>query len=167
MFLNNIYSRYQQLTDFIWGWNCNWILIWATAREDVTPLFFNCSEVLSQVKEHTEQRLRTHLRKRHKIKDRGTGCLCFTGSSLYTKYGLYKVPTTAGWTNVHALRWRTSESRVRENRTHGLMREGWWRLLWHGHLGTVKRKGRKRISQAYGGDSQLSTLPKSTLRIIS
>lgn len=64
----------------------------------------NCSEVLSQVKEHTEQRLRTHLRKRHKIKDRGTGCLCFTGRSLYTKYGLYKVPTTAGWTNVHALR---------------------------------------------------------------
>jgi len=33
-------------------------------------------------------------------------------------------------------------------------------LLWHGHLGTVKRKGRKRISQAYGGDSQLSTLPE-------
>ena len=27
-----------------------------------------------------------------------------TSNSLYTKYGLYKVPTTAGWTNVHALR---------------------------------------------------------------
>ena len=25
-------------------------------------------------------------------------------SKTYTKYGLYKVPTTAGWTNVHALR---------------------------------------------------------------
>ncbi len=64
----------------------------------------NCSKALSQVKEHAEQRLRTHLRKRHKIKDRGTGYLRFTGSLLYTKYGLYKVPTTAGWTNVHALR---------------------------------------------------------------
>ena len=64
----------------------------------------NCSEALSQVREHAEQRLRTHLRKRHKIKDRGTGYLCFTGSSLYTKHGLYKVPTTAGWTNVHVLR---------------------------------------------------------------
>jgi len=28
----------------------------------------------------------------------------FTGRILYTKYGLYKVPTTAGWTNVHVLR---------------------------------------------------------------
>lgn len=64
----------------------------------------NCSKALLQVKEHAEQRLRTHLRKRHKIKDRGTGYLRFTGSILYTKYGLYKVPTTAGWTNVHALR---------------------------------------------------------------
>jgi RNA-directed DNA polymerase len=60
----------------------------------------NCSVSLSQVREHAEQRLRTHLRKRHKVKDRGTGYLCFTGSSLYTKYGLYKVPTTAGWTNA-------------------------------------------------------------------
>ncbi len=64
----------------------------------------NCSEALSQVREHAEQRLRTHLRRRHKIKDRGTGYLCFTGSSLYTKHGLYKVPTTAGRTKVHALR---------------------------------------------------------------
>ena len=64
----------------------------------------NCSKSLLQVREHAEQRLRTHLRKRHKIKDRGTGYLRFTGSILYTKYGLYKVPTTAGWTNVHALR---------------------------------------------------------------
>lgn len=64
----------------------------------------NCSEALSQVREHAEQRLRTHLRRRHKIKDRGTGYLCFTGSSLYTKHGLYKVPTRAGRTKVHALR---------------------------------------------------------------
>ena len=43
----------------------------------------NCSKALSQVREHAEQRVRVHLRRRHKIKDRGTGYLCFTGSSLY------------------------------------------------------------------------------------
>ena len=64
----------------------------------------NCSKALLQVKEHAEQRMQTHLRKRHKIKDRGTGYLRFMSNSLYTKYGLYKVPTTAGWTKVHALR---------------------------------------------------------------
>jgi group II intron reverse transcriptase/maturase len=62
----------------------------------------NCSKVLSQVKEHAEQRLRTHLRRRHKIKNRGTGLLRFTGRRLYGRYGLYKVPTTAGWTKVQA-----------------------------------------------------------------
>jgi hypothetical protein len=63
----------------------------------------NCSKALLQVKEHAEQRLRTHLRKRHKIKDRGTGYLRFTGSLLNTQYGLYKVPTTAGWTECACL----------------------------------------------------------------
>ena len=26
------------------------------------------------------------------------------GEAAFLKYGLYKVPTTAGWTNVHVLR---------------------------------------------------------------
>jgi hypothetical protein len=48
---------------------------------------------------------------------------------MYENYGLYKMPTSAGWTKAHALRWRTSsESRVRENRKHGLMRVGWWTI---------------------------------------
>ena len=34
--------------------------------------FKNCSRVLVQLKRHVEERLQTHLRKRHKIKDRGT-----------------------------------------------------------------------------------------------
>jgi group II intron reverse transcriptase/maturase len=63
----------------------------------------NCSRVLEAVKYHVEERLRTQLRKRHKIKDRGTGYFRFGNRTLYGKYGLYKVPTTAGWTKAHAL----------------------------------------------------------------
>jgi hypothetical protein len=65
--------------------------------------FKNCSKVLTHLKGHVEERLRTHLRKRHKIKDRGTGGIKFSSRKLYGKYGLYKVPTTAGWKKVHAL----------------------------------------------------------------
>ncbi len=65
--------------------------------------FKNCSKVLTHLKGHVEERLRTHLRKRHKIKDRGTGYAKFCNKALYGKYGLYKVPTTAGWKKVHAL----------------------------------------------------------------
>jgi group II intron reverse transcriptase/maturase len=64
----------------------------------------NCSKTLTQVRQHVEERLRTHLRKRHKIKDRGAGFARFGNRVLYEKYGLYKVPTTAGWTRAHALR---------------------------------------------------------------
>lgn len=63
----------------------------------------NSSEVLSKVKTHAEERLRTHLMKRHKVKDRGTGIGRFPSQQLYTRYGLYKVPTTAGWKSAHAL----------------------------------------------------------------
>jgi group II intron reverse transcriptase/maturase len=65
--------------------------------------FKNCSSVLAKLKWHVEERLQTHLRKRHKIKDRGTGGIKFSSQKLYGEYGLYKVPTTAGWTKVHAL----------------------------------------------------------------
>ncbi len=65
--------------------------------------FKNCSNVLGKIKLHLEKRLQTHLRKRHKIKDRGTGYAKFGIQVLYSKYGLYKVPTTAGWKKAHAL----------------------------------------------------------------
>jgi hypothetical protein len=65
--------------------------------------FKNCSKVLTHLKGHVEERLRTHLRKRHKIKDRGAGYAKFCNKALYGKYGLYKVPTTAGWKKAHAL----------------------------------------------------------------
>ena len=63
----------------------------------------NCSSALKSLRYHVEERLRTHLRKRHKIKDRGTGYILFSGRVLYREHGLYKVPTTACWTKVHAL----------------------------------------------------------------
>lgn len=66
--------------------------------------FRNCSERLCKVRRHLEQRLRIHLSRRHKIRDRKTGYLRFPRRDLYKRYGLFKVPRTAGWTNVHALR---------------------------------------------------------------
>jgi hypothetical protein len=47
--------------------------------------------------------LRTHLCKRHKVRERKTGFARFSNQVLYEKYGLYKVPTTAGWKRAHAL----------------------------------------------------------------
>jgi len=64
----------------------------------------NSSQVLEKVKTHAEERLRTHLMKRHKVKDRGIGLGRFLSQKLYTCHGLYKVPTTAGWKSAHALR---------------------------------------------------------------
>jgi hypothetical protein len=62
----------------------------------------NCSKELTKVKTYAEQRLRTHLRRRHKIRKRVSGYGRFPDRSLYERYGLYKVPTTAGWTKAHA-----------------------------------------------------------------
>ncbi|MHB1293282.1 MAG: group II intron maturase-specific domain-containing protein [Sulfuricella sp.] len=62
----------------------------------------NSSGVLDKVRIHAEERLRTHLMKRHKVKDRGTGISRFPSQQLYTRYGLYKVPTTAGWKTAYA-----------------------------------------------------------------
>jgi RNA-directed DNA polymerase len=64
----------------------------------------NCSSALKSLRYQVEERLRTHLRKRHKVKDRGAGFFRFSSRKLYDTYGLYKVPTTAGWTKAHASR---------------------------------------------------------------
>ena len=60
------------------------------------------SKVLGKVRIHAEERLRTHLMKRFKVKDRGTSFKRFPSQQLYTHYGLYRVPTTAGWKSAHA-----------------------------------------------------------------
>jgi RNA-directed DNA polymerase len=62
----------------------------------------NSSLAMSKVRNHAEDRLRTHLMKRHKVKDRGTGLRRFPSSELYGRYGLYKVPAAAGWRSAHA-----------------------------------------------------------------
>ena len=63
----------------------------------------NSSSAQEKVKTHAEERLRKHLMKRHKVKDRRTGLGRFPSQQLYAKYGLYKVPTKAGWKTAHAL----------------------------------------------------------------
>lgn len=66
--------------------------------------FRNSNKPLTKLRYHLEQRMITHLRKRHKVRNRNTGYVRFPIRSLYEKYGLYKVPTTAGWTKAHALK---------------------------------------------------------------
>ena len=65
--------------------------------------FRNSSLVMSKVRVHAEDRLRLHLMNRHKVRDRGTGIRRFPSRDLYDCYGLYKVPTVAGWNKAHAL----------------------------------------------------------------
>ncbi len=62
----------------------------------------NSNQGMEKVKVHAEQRLRTHLMKRHKVKDRGIGEGRFPSVNLYRRHGLYKVPTAAGWKSAHA-----------------------------------------------------------------
>ena len=65
--------------------------------------YLNSSKASSRLKWHVEERVRTHLRKRHKVKGREKGYKRYSNKILYEKYGLYKVPTTAGWKKAHAL----------------------------------------------------------------
>lgn len=62
----------------------------------------NSNQVMEKVKTHAEQRMRSHLMKRRKVKDRGIGEGRFPSVELYRCYGLYKVPTAAGWRSAHA-----------------------------------------------------------------
>src|SRR5664279_3116822 len=55
----------------------------------------NCSKALGQIRSHVEERLITHLRKRHKVRNRNAGYARFPDRLLYERYNLYKVPTSA------------------------------------------------------------------------
>ena len=57
----------------------------------------NCSKAMGHIRHHVEERLITHLRKRHKVRDRKAGYARFTYRALYERDGLYKVPATAVW----------------------------------------------------------------------
>ncbi|MBK5276191.1 MAG: group II intron reverse transcriptase/maturase [Desulfuromonadales bacterium] len=63
----------------------------------------NCSKALGQIRSHVEERLITHLRKRHKIRNRNAGYVRFPNRLIYKRYSLYKVPTTAVRAKAHAL----------------------------------------------------------------
>ena len=63
----------------------------------------NSTKVFGEVRWHVEERLRTHLRKRHKVKIRNFGYTRFPHNVLYECHGLFRLPTTAPWKSAHAL----------------------------------------------------------------
>lgn len=63
----------------------------------------NSTKVFGDVRWHAEERLRTHLRKRHKVRIRYFGYTRFPNKVLYERHGLFKLPTTAPWKRAHAL----------------------------------------------------------------
>ena len=62
----------------------------------------NSTAVFQKVKRHAEDRLRIHLRKRHKVTDWKTAMIRFPRRVSYERYGLYKMSTVAGWKMAHA-----------------------------------------------------------------
>ncbi|MDP2832706.1 MAG: group II intron maturase-specific domain-containing protein, partial [Pseudomonadota bacterium] len=62
----------------------------------------NSSVVMSKVRQHAEDRLRTHLMKRHKIRNRKAALCRFPRRDLYERHGLDKPPMVAGWRAAHA-----------------------------------------------------------------
>mgnify|MGYP001067716483 CR=1 FL=1 len=88
------------------GWPMNRIVeeVNTTVRGWVGYVHYrNCSKVLTNVKHHVEMRMKVHLGKRHKGRDLMSALHRYKTRDLYGTYGLYKVPTTAGWTQAHAL----------------------------------------------------------------
>ena len=63
----------------------------------------NSTKVFGDVRWHAEERLRTHLRKRHKVKIRYFGYSRFPNKVLYQRCGLFKLPSSAPWKRAHAL----------------------------------------------------------------
>ena len=57
---------------------------------------------MKQVKYYMEERLRCHLRYRHKVKNRGAAYYRFPRCYIYGHLGLYKVPITPAWKGAHA-----------------------------------------------------------------
>jgi len=57
---------------------------------------------MKKAKYYMEERLRLHLRYRHKLNNRGKSYICFPRRFIYDHLGLYKVPITPAWKGVHA-----------------------------------------------------------------
>jgi RNA-directed DNA polymerase len=58
----------------------------------------NCSKDLAAVKHYLEERVRIYLRRKHRKK--GRGYKAYGYRFLYERLGLYKIPTTAPWTQT-------------------------------------------------------------------
>jgi len=73
-----------------WQFQCrpSWV-------NELLPLS-KCQRMLGKVKTLGEERLRVYLMKRHKVKNRKMSTGRFPSRPLYAKYGLFKVPATAG-----------------------------------------------------------------------
>lgn len=63
----------------------------------------NCTKVFGRVRWFTEERVRTQLRRRHKVRTRTRGYERFSYAHLHDVLGLFKLPHTAGWKSAHAL----------------------------------------------------------------
>lgn len=57
---------------------------------------------LKKVKYYMEESLRMHMRYRHKLSNRGAAYKRFPRRFIYDHLGLYKVPITPAWKDVHA-----------------------------------------------------------------
>jgi RNA-directed DNA polymerase len=64
--------------------------------------FRNSSLAMSKVRNHAEQRLRIHLRKRHKVKNWDAGYAKFPSRDLYDRHGLHALPKGPGWKTAQA-----------------------------------------------------------------
>ena len=57
---------------------------------------------MKKVKYYMEERLRLHLRYRHKLSNRGAAYTRFPRRFIYDHLGLYKIPITPAWKDAHA-----------------------------------------------------------------
>lgn len=62
----------------------------------------NSGVAMNKLRHHAENRLRLHLMKRHKVKNRKEALFRFPHRDLYARHGLYQPPRNAGWRSAHA-----------------------------------------------------------------
>jgi len=58
----------------------------------------NCSKAFAHLKNYLEERARMYLRRKHRLKS--MGYKKYPNTDLYQKLGLYRIPTTAPWTQA-------------------------------------------------------------------
>ena len=67
-------------------------------------LYGNCNKAFGRVRSFTEERLRTQLRRRHKVRTRTRGYERFPYAPPPRRPWLLKLPHKAGWRSAHASR---------------------------------------------------------------